>query len=87
MLGLLLVILEFVLPLSMRIPVLRVIASVGVLAIRVADWRTANRWERERTGTDRLVRPGNYPLTVGKSSGKMFLGSREHVENHQKTQG
>ena len=47
MLGLLLVILEFVLPLSIRIPVLRVIASVGAAAIVFADWRTANRWERE----------------------------------------
>ena len=47
MLGLLLVILEYVLPLSIRIPVLRVIASVGAAAIVFADWRTANRWERE----------------------------------------
>jgi hypothetical protein len=52
-LGLFLVILEFALPLSMRIPVLRAIASIGLVTIMVADWRTANRWERERNGTDR----------------------------------
>ena len=51
LLGLLLVILEFVLPLSMRNAVLRTIAVVGVAAITVADWRTANRWERERHGS------------------------------------
>lgn len=52
LLGLLLVILEFVLPLSMRNAVLRTIAVVGVVAVTVADWRTANRWERERNETD-----------------------------------
>jgi hypothetical protein len=38
LLGLLLVALEFVLPLTMRISVLRVIASVGVVVIMAADW-------------------------------------------------
>jgi hypothetical protein len=50
LLGVFLVILEFVLPLSMRIQTLRIIASAGVAAIIIADWRTANRWERERSG-------------------------------------
>jgi uncharacterized membrane protein len=48
LLGLLLVLLEFVLPRSIRIGTLRVIASVGFAAITIADWRTANRWERQR---------------------------------------
>ena len=48
LLGLVLVALEFVLPLSMRIPVLRVIATVGFVGIIVADWRIANRLERQR---------------------------------------
>jgi hypothetical protein len=47
-LGLVLVLLEFALPLSLRNQTLRVIASVGFAAIVIADWRTANRWERER---------------------------------------
>jgi SdpI/YhfL family protein len=47
-LGVLLVALEFVVPVSMRIPTLSIIASVGLAAIIIADWRTANRWERER---------------------------------------
>src|SRR6266508_2338426 len=58
LLGVLLVALDFVLPLSMRIPVLRVIASVGFVGIMVADWRTANRWECERNRTD----PFQVPL-------------------------
>ena len=48
-LGLLLVLLEFVLPRSIRIEALRVIASIGFASIIIFDWRTANRWERERT--------------------------------------
>ena len=47
-LGLLMVALEFVLPSTLRIPVLRTIGIVGVAAFIVADWRTANRWRRER---------------------------------------
>jgi hypothetical protein len=50
-LGLFLVFLEFVLPLSARITTLRLVASLGFAAIIVVDWRTANRWERERTDT------------------------------------
>jgi hypothetical protein len=47
-LGVLMVALEFLLPASARIPVLRSIALVGLSIIIVADWRTANRWARER---------------------------------------
>jgi hypothetical protein len=47
-LGLCLVLLEFVLPRSIRIEALRVIASIGFASIIIFDWRTANRWERER---------------------------------------
>ena len=48
-LGLLLVALDFVLPASARVGVLRVVAIVGFVAITIWDWRTANRWERERS--------------------------------------
>jgi hypothetical protein len=47
LLGLFLVLLEFVLPLSIRNDTLRVTATVGFAAIIIADWRTANRWERQ----------------------------------------
>jgi uncharacterized membrane protein len=50
MLGLSLVLLELVLPPSVRIEVLRLIAIGGLALVVVADWRTANRWERERAG-------------------------------------
>jgi hypothetical protein len=46
--GVFLAFLELVLPPSARIGTLRVIASIGFATIVVADWRTANRWERER---------------------------------------
>ncbi len=56
-LGLFLVILEFVLPRSIRIEALRAIASIGFASIIFFDWRTANRWERQRragvTASDR----------------------------------
>jgi hypothetical protein len=44
LLGLLLLLREFVLPVSISIKTLRVIASGGV-AITINDWRTANRWD------------------------------------------
>jgi len=47
-LGIVLVTLEFLLPVSLRVPALRVVAWVGLVAIVVADWRTANVWERQR---------------------------------------
>jgi hypothetical protein len=50
-LGLFHVFLEFVLPLSIRNESLRLIATVGFVGIIFADWRTANRWERERRDT------------------------------------
>jgi uncharacterized membrane protein len=49
LLGLFLVFLEFVLPPSIRIDTLRAIATIGFAAIVILDWRTANRWERQRT--------------------------------------
>jgi uncharacterized membrane protein len=49
-LGLFLVVLEFVLPLSLRIQALRVVAVVGFAAIVVSDWRAVNRWERQKKG-------------------------------------
>jgi uncharacterized membrane protein len=52
LLGVFMVALEFVLPATLRIPVLRPIGIVGVLVILVADWRTANRWRREREKID-----------------------------------
>src|SRR2546425_3604589 len=47
-LGLLMVLLEFVLPASSRIAVLGVVGTAGVAVMVVVDWRTANRWRRER---------------------------------------
>ena len=52
MLGLGLVLLEFVLPRSVRVGTLRAIATIGFAAIIVSDWRTANRWERERNSVE-----------------------------------
>jgi uncharacterized membrane protein len=48
LLGLLMVVLEFLLPRSMRTPVLATIGWIGFVGITVADWRTANRSRRER---------------------------------------
>jgi hypothetical protein len=53
LLGLFLVFLEFVLPPWARIGTLRVVAFAGFATIIAVDWRTANRWERERS------RPGS----------------------------
>lgn len=50
-LGAFLVFLEFVLPPSIRIETLRAVASIGFATIIIMDWRTANRWERERRDT------------------------------------
>lgn len=47
--GLLMVALELVLPLSLRNSVLSAVAVVGLLIVITVNWRTANRWERERT--------------------------------------
>jgi uncharacterized membrane protein len=51
LLGLGMSVLEFVLPLSLRTPVLRVTGLVGLILVIALDWRTANRWEQERTRT------------------------------------
>ena len=48
LLGLILVVLKFTLPPSMRTQTLRLTALAGLALIIVVDWRTANRWERER---------------------------------------
>ena len=48
LLGLLLVGLEFAVPASIRTQTLRLTAIAGLALIIVVDWRTANRWERER---------------------------------------
>ena len=50
LLGLLMVVLEFLLPRSMRTPVLGTIGWLGFFGVIAADWRTANRWRRERKG-------------------------------------
>jgi hypothetical protein len=47
-LGVLMVALEFVLPPSARVVTLRAVGFVGLVTLLIADWRTANRWERER---------------------------------------
>lgn len=48
LLGVVLVLLELLLPPPASVPLLRSVALLGLLTIVVADWRTANRWERER---------------------------------------
>ena len=53
LLGLVLVVLDYALPLTirsvaMRREILWTVSVVGLLTIVVADWRTANRWLRER---------------------------------------
>jgi hypothetical protein len=47
-LGAFMVLLEFALPVAIRTQTLRVVAIGGMLVITIVDWRTANRWERER---------------------------------------
>jgi hypothetical protein len=49
-LGLVMVLLEFVLPAANRAFVLSTTAIVGLAVIIVADWKTASRWRREREG-------------------------------------
>ena len=48
LLGVLMVGLDFMLPASMRTMILAPIGWIGVLGIIIIDWRTANRWVRER---------------------------------------
>lgn len=64
-LGVLLVSLEFILPPPIRIPVLRVIATIGFVGIIIVDWRTANRWERERRSGVRVVRSADPVVVEG----------------------
>ena len=48
LLGLLMIALELILPLSLRNSTLTVVAIVGLAVTVVNDWRTANRLDRER---------------------------------------
>jgi hypothetical protein len=48
LLGILMVALELTLPTSVRNSTLTAVAVIGLVRIVVADWRTANRWLRER---------------------------------------
>jgi uncharacterized membrane protein len=48
LLGLVMVVLEFLLSRPMRVPILGAIGAVGSFGIIAVDWRTANRWRRER---------------------------------------
>ena len=48
LLGVVMVFLELVLPLTIRNQVLATVAIVGLTVSVVMDWRTANRWRRER---------------------------------------
>jgi|SRR3954447_19680092 len=65
--GLFLISLEFLLPASIMIETLRVVAVIGFASIIIVDWRTANRWHREspdgRHGGDqrRQVHSGQTP--------------------------
>src|SRR5579871_4417957 len=63
LLGATMIALEFVLPVAVRIGVLRAVAVAGLAVIVIADWRTANRWRDERarqqqtmTNTDGCLR-------------------------------
>ena len=47
-LGLFMVALEFVLPIAIRNQVLATVAMVALPILTVVNWRTANRWRRER---------------------------------------
>jgi hypothetical protein len=53
LLGLVMVALEFVLPRSMRVPVLATVGWIGFVGLTIVDWRTANRLWREREGENR----------------------------------
>ncbi len=53
-LGLLLVLLELLLPLPLRMWTLRVIATAGLAAIVIVDWRAANRLERQRSSSPHI---------------------------------
>jgi uncharacterized membrane protein len=46
-LGLFMVLLEFVLPVNLRVPTLATVGTVGFVVITAADWRAANRSSRE----------------------------------------
>src|SRR5918999_1698802 len=56
LLGVALVGLEFILPAPSRVPILRVVATIGFFGVIIADWRTASRWAHERRTGTRVVR-------------------------------
>ena len=51
LLGILMIAVELILSSSIRTRSLQVTAIAGLVLITVMDWRTANRWARERAGT------------------------------------
>ena len=56
-------------PAGVAVETLRVIGFVGFFGIMIADWRTANRWARERAGgyIDGYARPVE-PHRIGRRS-------------------
>lgn len=49
--GVFMALLELTLPTSVRNPVLSTVAIASFIVVIAINWRTANRWERERAGT------------------------------------
>jgi uncharacterized membrane protein len=49
LMGLVMVLLELLLPLPVRNVVLSTIGVAGLLLVTAVNWRLANRWERERS--------------------------------------
>lgn len=73
-LGLVMVLLEFVLPVTVRTVVLRSIAIIGLGAIVVADWRTPNWRRRER---ESHLNPSRFRLQCGLRR-RRRSGARSH---------
>jgi uncharacterized membrane protein len=55
LLGSFMVLLELVLPSSIRTQALTLTAIAGLVLLTAIDWKTANRWERERRGAHSAV--------------------------------
>jgi len=55
-LGVAMVLLEFVLPRGLRNQTLAIGGTLGLVVIMAADWRTANRWRRELETRQRPTR-------------------------------
>lgn len=56
LLGIAMVLLEFLVPRGLRNQTLGVVGTVGLVVIMAADWRTANRWRRESETRQRPMR-------------------------------